>query len=78
MIRVEFYNMKTAPRARLTITTGDFAACTSVPVRPWLRMGGQWFVNSRKNLRDECEAQGVIVPSDDEIHAAIEEAWNAL
>jgi len=78
VIRVELYNLRSSPRARLTIITGDRSVCTSAPVRPWLRLSGWWFLHSRKNVQAACRKSDVIVPSDDEIHAAIEEAWNAL
>jgi len=77
VIRVEFFN-KIRPRARLTIITETASVCVIAPIRPWLRLSGRWFVHSRKKIRETCESNGVIVPTDDEIRTAIEEAWNAL
>lgn len=75
-IRVEIYN-KRSPRARLTITDGDAAVCMSVPVRPWLRLSGWWFLHSRKALQAALRNAGIEY-AEDAIRDAIEEAWNAL
>jgi len=75
-IRVEIYNSQ-SPRARLTITDGDAAVCMSVPVRPWLRLSGWWFLHSRKALQEALRNAGIEY-TEDAIHDAIQEVWDDL
>lgn len=62
---------KTAWRARLTIAG---RLMMTVPVGPWLRMRGAWWIASKRKVAQACARAGVPCPSDSEIHAAVMDA----
>jgi hypothetical protein len=59
-------------RARLTI---GGRIVISVPVGPWLKMAGAWWIASKQKVAKACARAKVPCPSDLEIHEAVKSAF---